>query len=188
MKGKEFNLQQYATTFFFFFNPKGAKVVLIFYKWVEGILINSTVCPSVLNIVIVLAVNPFKFTSLSLLSLYSLPVKTLWRQQSNCPVVAWNGQRKIFLIMPKRKCTDVEKVWRNNLKIKSVFPFFFAVTWKTQWYFLSELDININGKYTVETANSDTFPSVQSEGVMFFCITHKKNHHSQLAVIAEKNQ
>lgn len=53
VKGKEPNLPMQQL----FFNPKGAGAIIIFYKWVEGILINNTVCPSVLNIVIVPAVN-----------------------------------------------------------------------------------------------------------------------------------
>lgn len=56
MKGKELNLPM-QQPFFFFFEAKEAGVVIIFYKWVEVILINSTVCPSVLNIVIVPAVS-----------------------------------------------------------------------------------------------------------------------------------
>lgn len=72
-----------------------------------------------------------------------------------------------------------------NLKIKAVLPFFFAVTCKTQWVFLSELDININEECTVVTANSDKFPSEQC-GVIFSAL-HTK-HHSHLTLIVEKNQ
>lgn len=72
-----------------------------------------------------------------------------------------------------------------NLKIKAVLSSFFAVTCKTWWVFLSELDIHINEGCTAVTANSDKFPSEEC-GVIFSPL-HAK-HRSHLTLIFEKNQ
>jgi len=59
---------------------------------------------------------------------------------------------------------------------KSSASFFFAVIHKTQWVFLSELGININEECTAVTANSDTFPSQQYEGVIFFFLHYTQSN------------